>query len=341
MSEVIGVRYGRKQASDVVKSLIERAQDFWCKTHPHEIREIFVEPKTTGFLPHPIGPEILADKLAKSCNSLSITQVSDDTQPTYLDFEMVVECHDEVKGTAGTFTGIRITVLADDEVVEGWYFAIEVNDEVSGWDEETPVPADHLQKAFEMLDTFQNHLKKVTGTDVKVLRESCSHDFPPKQVAGPIKVILGQDYPAYTEFTIDVAEGESLTNEQIIAKVREKASDCLFEPDWSNPSALRILTAHDQNGDVLLEDRAIEPSPFDAGQALQLFLKGKISIEQLVDQAANSGLVDIPIVEKRTGTIVLMSGEEEEIAYQVRKGANQAEIDHAILSALAQKVSFN
>ena len=91
-----------------------------------------------------------------------------------------------------------------------------------------------------------------------------------------INVMLGQDMSAYADVELDVPDNAS--KEEIIERVQEFTdnadfSDVVFDEDWSTTCALRIVSIKIGN-DLLLEEVPLEPSPFDAGQVLQSWLRG-------------------------------------------------------------------
>jgi hypothetical protein len=94
----------------------------------------------------------------------------------------------------------------------------------------------------------------------------------------------------------------------------------------------------DGQGNNLVQDLVVDPSPFDVGQQLSLFLADKVEWGQLLDSASRFGL--IPQVESQvmSGHIELPS-EEMTIKFQVRKGATRMEMDVAFFHALCQIAS--
>lgn len=85
-------------------------------------------------------------------------------------------------------------------------------------------------------------------------------------------VTIGQDLSAYA--TIEVSADTDLSEEKLAAIANKAVEDAVFDPDWSTVCALRVVSVTDQDGGYHIEDIAVEPSPYAAGQVLGSFLKG-------------------------------------------------------------------
>ncbi|TXH76821.1 MAG: hypothetical protein E6Q82_01670 [Thiobacillus sp.] len=151
-----------------------------------------------------------------------------------------------------------------------------------------------------------------------------------------LTMTLGQDMSCYASIKIPTDTVLSPVNLTRIAD--EAAGNLVFEADWSTCCALRIVSVSDGQGNNLVQDLVVDPSPFDVGQQLSLFLADKVEWGQLLDSASRFGL--IPQVESQvmSGHIELPS-EEMTIKFQVRKGATRMEMDVAFFHALCQIAS--
>jgi hypothetical protein len=158
-----------------------------------------------------------------------------------------------------------------------------------------------------------------------------------------LNVVLGQDLSAYAEIEIEVPDNAS--KEEIVEKIRafsESADfeETVFDEDWSTVCALRIVTATTPKGgstEYILQDVPLEPSPFDAGQTLQSWLKGHgPSLQTVISEAAAHCLIDEPVMEVHRGYFKLPGAARIEVDFEVRKGATREEKDLAFLEALAQ-----
>jgi hypothetical protein len=156
-----------------------------------------------------------------------------------------------------------------------------------------------------------------------------------------LNVVLGQDLSAYAEMEMDVPDGAS--DEEIIAEIQKriKVNPPIFHEDWESACALRIVSATQDvvsgPSNYILEDVALEPSPFDAGQVLQSWLKGHgPTLAAVVNSAAAARLIDEPVMEVHRGVFKTPSGESIEVEFECRKGATKEEKNLAFLEALAQ-----
>jgi hypothetical protein len=110
----------------------------------------------------------------------------------------------------------------------------------------------------------------------------------------------------------------------------------MFEEDWGTTCAARVVSVRDEKGKYLVEDMAIDPSPYDAGQALQSWLRGYAPLEAVINSAAKARLIDEPVMESHRGVFETPNGEEIEITFEVRKGATDEEVNLAFFDALAE-----
>jgi hypothetical protein len=157
-----------------------------------------------------------------------------------------------------------------------------------------------------------------------------------------MRLTIGQDLSCYA--TIEIPEDTPLTREtlgEIVHRVVEEAEwqgkEVEFETDWSTTCAARVVCVQDENQNYLVEDMAIDPSPFDAGQGLMNWLRGYgTTFEGVINTAAEAKLIDEPVMELHRGTLKLPGAESIEVEFEVRKGATREEKDLAFLKAVAQ-----
>jgi hypothetical protein len=155
------------------------------------------------------------------------------------------------------------------------------------------------------------------------------------------EVTIGQDLSCYA--TIEIPEDTPLTRESLAEIVNQVLQNCewqgqevLFDEDWSTTYATRIVRVRDEKGNYLVEDMAIEPSPFDAGHTLQSWLRGYgPTLQAVINSAAKAMLIDEPVMETHHGVFETPNGEEIEVEFSVRKGATREEMDLAFFEALA------
>jgi hypothetical protein len=156
------------------------------------------------------------------------------------------------------------------------------------------------------------------------------------------EVTIGQDLSCYA--TIQVPEDTPLTRESLAEIINHVLShgewqgqDVLFKADWDSTCATRVVSVRDEKGNYLVEDMALEPSPFDAGQVLKSWLRGYgPTFEAVINSAAEARLIDEPVMETHRGVFETPNGEEIEVEFSVRKGATREEMDLAFFEALAQ-----
>jgi hypothetical protein len=155
------------------------------------------------------------------------------------------------------------------------------------------------------------------------------------------EVTIGQDMSCYA--TIQVPENTPLTREALTEIVNEILENCewqgeevLFEEDWSTTRASRIVSIRDEKGNYLVEDMAIDPCPYDAGQVLQSWLRGYgPTLQAVINSAAEARMIDEPVMDVRSGVFETPNGEVIKVEFSVRKGATREEIDLAFFEALA------
>jgi hypothetical protein len=105
-------------------------------------------------------------------------------------------------------------------------------------------------------------------------------------------ITLGQDLSAYA--TIEVPAETDLSDENLAAIARKAVEDegAVFDEDWSTVNALRIVLVQDEKGQTIRSDVPVESSCHEGGAALQLYLRGAIGIEALVNSAIDAKLID-------------------------------------------------
>lgn len=154
-------------------------------------------------------------------------------------------------------------------------------------------------------------------------------------MSGNLKVTLGQDLSCYAEIEIPADSDLSPENLARIANDAVDDDGVVFDEDWSTCCALRVVDVRNSNNESLVQDVVVEPSPFDVGQQLSLFLGGKIEWSQLLQSASAFGLIQEVETQFMTGYLTLPS-EDIALKFQVRKGATQHEMDVAFFHALCQ-----
>lgn len=161
-----------------------------------------------------------------------------------------------------------------------------------------------------------------------------------------VHVQLGQDLSAYADIEMDVPDGT--TEKELAAMlhdrfVNERDEDPVFAEDWSTTSSLPIISAVDQDGNYISEDCPVEPSPFEAGQCLQLWLNGHGgSLQSVIEAAAWACLIPELKTETHRGTFTLPGMAPVEVEFEARVGATSDEKDLAFFKALSAvgKVDF-
>jgi hypothetical protein len=136
---------------------------------------------------------------------------------------------------------------------------------------------------------------------------------------------------------IRIQEDTPLTQEALAEVFNQALENAEFMPDWDSTCAGRIASVQDEKGNFLVEDMAIEPSPFDAGRALQSWLRGHgPNFQAVINSAAKARLINEPVMEVHRGTFKLPGAKVIDVDFEVRKGATREEKDLAFLEALAQ-----
>jgi len=154
-----------------------------------------------------------------------------------------------------------------------------------------------------------------------------------------LNVVLGQDLSAYAEIEIDVPQDSS--EEEIVRRIRaftesEDFEEVVFDEDWSSECALRIVSVRNGN-DSILEDVALEPSPYDGGQGFMGWLRGNTTFKSAINGAVEAAWIEREAsVDVYRGTFELPGAEVIEIEFECRKGATREEKDLAFLEALAR-----
>jgi hypothetical protein len=161
------------------------------------------------------------------------------------------------------------------------------------------------------------------------------------------EMTIGQDLSCYA--TIQVPKDTPLTREALTEIVDEILENCewqgeevLFEEDWSTTCAARIVSVLDEDGNHLVEDMAIDPSPYDAGQVLQSWLRGYgPTLAAVINSAAEARLIDKPVIEVHRGRFETPNGEVIDVDFAARKGATREEKGLAFFEALARIGTVN
>lgn len=161
------------------------------------------------------------------------------------------------------------------------------------------------------------------------------------------KVIIGRDLSDYSLISIPL--DTSMTEErlaEIVTKVLESGEwmgkKVPFEAAFDTTCAARILSVEDEDGDTIFENVNLEPSPYNAGQVLKLWLNGRgKSLDDVIKEAVKSKLIDEPVMEVYRGIFKPDGAEAIDVEFECRKGATRAEKDMAFLDALTKKGAVN
>ncbi len=153
---------------------------------------------------------------------------------------------------------------------------------------------------------------------------------------------IGEDVSCYA--TIKIDESTSLTRESLsaIVDVLQKGEwneDVTFLPDWDTACAARITSIRNEQGVNLVEDMAIDPSPFDAGQALMSWLRSagkvtKVPFPAVINSAARARIIEAPKMVTHVGKLKLTGNKTIEAEFECRENATQEELDLAFFQAL-------
>jgi hypothetical protein len=100
-----------------------------------------------------------------------------------------------------------------------------------------------------------------------------------------ITVTVAIDVPAYASIEVDA--GAALTSDFLESLARSANESAVFEPNWEGAEGLRIVDVKDSNDELVdgLVDLNINSNYSDFGRYTELYLKGKMTLDQLVDCA--------------------------------------------------------
>ncbi len=100
-----------------------------------------------------------------------------------------------------------------------------------------------------------------------------------------IIVTVGKDVAAYAE--VRVPQGTDLDNAMLRQIALEADRNEVFTPNWENSNGLRIVcvSGSENSEDNNICDIQVESGRLDLGMEAELFLKGKISLDQFVEKA--------------------------------------------------------
>lgn len=153
-------------------------------------------------------------------------------------------------------------------------------------------------------------------------------------------ITIGQDLSAYR--TLEVPADTDLSDENLIRIASREAGDAVFDEDWSTTNALRIVSVRDEQKHVLREDLLIEPSYYNGGVDLQAFLKGHVEgLDALINGAVEAKLIAPLEWVIHQGSLTTPGGETIPFEFPARKGTTAAELDLAMMQALAQVCSID
>lgn len=107
-----------------------------------------------------------------------------------------------------------------------------------------------------------------------------------------ITITLAVDVPAYA--TVKVPSGTELSNEALERLIRSADEECEYEPYWEAVEGLRIVSAVDQNENPIneLQDISIDSHYSYFGRQAELFLRGKIPLEEFVSAAKTLKIIN-------------------------------------------------
>lgn len=100
-----------------------------------------------------------------------------------------------------------------------------------------------------------------------------------------ITVTVAIDVPAYASIEVDA--GTALTSDFLESLARSANESAVFKPNWEGAEGLRITDVKDANDELVdgLVDLNINSNYSDFGRYAELYLKGKVTLNQLVDCA--------------------------------------------------------
>lgn len=161
-----------------------------------------------------------------------------------------------------------------------------------------------------------------------------------------LEMTLGVDLSAYVTLTLPQGTDRSIENLKQIAKDAYENSafngeEIMFEEDWSTVDGLRIVSVTD-NGQYIIEGVPVYRQDSDAGHALFKWLNGQSSLEQMVDEAVASHLIEDKGMQQYTARFAFPCSKVTKVQFQCRKGANEDERLLAFAKALisAEGIDF-
>lgn len=143
------------------------------------------------------------------------------------------------------------------------------------------------------------------------------------------------EIPDDTPLTRDALE--KITEEILSGKWENE--EVMFEEDWSTTCAARVVRVCNKQGVNLVEDMAIDPSPFDAGQALMGWLRSagkvtKVPFDAVINSAVQAGIIEAPKMVAHVGRLKLAGNKAIDAEFECRENATQEELDLAFFRVL-------
>lgn len=107
-----------------------------------------------------------------------------------------------------------------------------------------------------------------------------------------ITITVGRDVPSYA--TVRVPVGTLLSHEALHAIALKAEEEKVFEVVHNAATGLRVVCATTEDGISLegCDDVTFEPNYYDFGQQAELFLKGKISLQNFVSAAKTLKIIN-------------------------------------------------
>jgi hypothetical protein len=160
-----------------------------------------------------------------------------------------------------------------------------------------------------------------------------------------MKITIGQDMSCYA--TVEIPDDTPLTRDALEKITEEILSgkweneEVMFEEDWSTTCAARVVRVCNKQGVNLVEDMAIDPSPFDAGQALMGWLRSagkvtKVPFDAVINSAVRARLIEPLKMVAHVGTLQLNGNSSIKFEFDCRENATEEEVGLAFFQALTR-----
>lgn len=162
-----------------------------------------------------------------------------------------------------------------------------------------------------------------------------------------MKITIGQDMSCYA--TVEIPDDTPLTRDALEKITEEILSgkweneEVMFEEDWSTTCATRVVNVSKEGGVNLVEDMAIDPSPYDAGLALMSWLrsggKGKrpfVPFDAVINTAVQARIIEPLKMVAHVGTLQLNVNSSIKFEFDCRENATEEEVGLAFFQALTR-----